>query len=141
MRERLEVLAKGLLAPVNPYFTALLGVFTFLWGLFVLCPTWDVFFRAGVYSKALGIAPEWAWGAWATVCGACILIAVYRGPIRLFTASLGFAIWHWATVAGMLWWGDWQNTAGLTYSLIGCYAIIMYLNIRVNFHKKGVKHV
>lgn len=32
----------------------------------------------------------------------------------------------------MMWWGDWQNTGGLTYSFIGAYATFIYLNLKVN---------
>lgn len=138
---RFDFLARGLLRPVNPYVATLLGLMTFFWGLFVLCPMFDVFTTAPVFVKALQFAPEWAWASWATACGAVMLFAMYRGPVKLVNFSLGFATWHWLVVSGMFWWGDWQNTAGFTYGCIGVYAAFLWLNIKGNTKKQGITHV
>lgn len=141
MNRRLEKFASGVLAPMNPYVSVVLGLLTFVWGLWVLLPFWDVFTRADVYIKALEFAPEWAWGAWATTTGASILVGIYYAHARPLALALGAVTWHWFTVAGMLWWGDWQNTAGLTYTFIGVYSVLAYLNVRVNYVKQGISHI
>lgn len=133
-----ENLVRGLLKPINPYATALLGVLTLTWGLWILCPYWDVFTTAKIYAKALDFAPEWAWGTWSTMCGLGILASLWRGSTCWLARSVGFAIWHWFTVSTMLWWGDWQNTAGLTYTFIGIYTVLVFLNIKVNYVKQGI---
>ncbi len=137
---RLERLARGLIKPMNPYGSSLLGFLTIMWGLWIVNPFWDVFQRAGVYSKALEFAPEWAWGTWSTVCGLAILASLWRNNAVWLCRAGAFAIWHWMTVSGMLWWGDWQNTAGLTYMFIGLYSVFVYLNMRVNYVRQGITH-
>lgn len=133
-------LAQGLLKPMNPHGASLLGFMTFTWGLWIVSPFWTVFDRAPVYSKALEFAPEWAWGAWAALCGIGLIVSVFRRSSIFLASTSGFAIWHWTTVSGMMWWGDWQNTAGITYMFVGFYAIFVYLNIRVNYVRPGIKH-
>lgn len=135
---RLEVLARGLLKPMNPYGSVLLGLLTTLWGLWILSPFWEAFDQADVYGKAVEFAPEWAWGTWATVCGLIILLALWRSSSIWLSRASGFAVWHWLTVAVMLWWGDWHNAAGLTYTFIGFYTVFVFLNIRVNYVKQGI---
>lgn len=138
---RLERVARGVLRPINPYASSLLGALTFTWGLWILNPFWDVFSRANVYSKAMELAPEWAWGTWSTICGASILVELLRGKFRWLVFSLGFAVWHWSTIAAMMWLGDWQNTAGVVYSYVAVYTIYAYLNIKVNYLNKGHIHL
>lgn len=124
---------------MNPYGASLLGFMTFFWGLWIISPWWTVFDRAPVYSKALEFAPEWAWGTWATLCGLGLIISVLRRSTLWLARTGGFAVWHWVTVSVMLWWGDWQNTAGMTYMFVGFYAVFVFLNIRVNYVKRGIR--
>lgn len=138
--QRGDNLAQGLLRPMNPHGASLLGFMTLMWGLWIIMPFWRAFDTAAVYSKALEFAPEWAWGTWSTLCGLGLIIAVFKKSTHWLSRTSGFAIWHWTTVSGMLWWGDWQNTAGLTYMFIGFYAIFVFLNIRVNYVNQGISH-
>jgi hypothetical protein len=114
---------------------------TTAWGIWIVNPFWSVFSTANVYHKALDFAPEWAWGTWSTACGVLMVCALYEGWTKWLGRALGFAVWHWWTVAGMLWWGDWQNTAGLTYTFIALYTTFTYLNIKANFIETGVKRI
>lgn len=126
---------------MNPYMSALLGLLTLSWGLFVLNPLDDAFNSAGIYTKAMQFAPEEIWGAVASVIGACVLLSIYFTRSYPLARSLGFATWFWFTMAGMFWWGDWHNTAGVTYTFIGLYAATAFLNIRVNYVKQGIHQI
>lgn len=137
---RLETIARGLIKPLNPYASSLLGMLTMTWGLWIINPFWNVFDTAPVYNEALGFAPEVYWGAWATLCGIIILLSLYFSNAIWLARATGFAIWHWSTVSGMLWWGDWHNTAGLTYMFIAMYSTFIYLNIKINYVNQGIKH-
>lgn len=139
-KKHVERIVAGLLRPINPYATGILGLLTFSWGVWIVNPMWSVFQSAPVFSRALEFAPEWAWGSWATACGAIILFAVMTGKFKTLSFALGFAIWHWSTVAGMLWWGDWHNTGGLTYSFIALWTTYAWLNIKINYVRLG-KHI
>ncbi len=132
---RLDKIAEGLLRPINPYATSILGLLTATWGLWVIMPFWSVFGKAELFEKMREFAPELAWGSWAFVCGLLIIYAIYAGRYRTLSAAMAFASWHWTTVACMMWWGDWQNTGGLTYSWIAVYSIYVYLNVRINLVK------
>ena len=129
---RMDRIVQGMLRPINPYSTVILGVFTALWGMWVLLP-WPVFEHAALFSRMDQFAPEWAWGGWATLCGLLIVFALMDGDKKPLSFALGFAVWHWWTVSYMLWWGDWQNTGGLTYSFIAIFTTYAYLNFKINF--------
>lgn len=141
MKMRFERLAEGVLAPMNPYVSVVLGLLTFSWGLMVLNPAIDTFTRAAVYSEVLYFMPEWAWGLWATVCGLGILLGIFYAHSRPLACALGSTVWYWFTISGFFWWGDNHNTAGLTYGFIAIYALLAYLNIRVNYVKQGLKRI
>lgn len=133
-------MVSGLIQPMNLYASVLLGVMTFVWGVWVVNPFWHVFTRAAIYDKTLEFAPEWAWGTWSTVCGAALVAAVFKRSTRWVSRASAFAMWHWFTISLMFWWGDWQNTAGLTYMFIGLYATYIFLNVRLNWVRLGIRH-
>lgn len=130
-------IARGLLRPINPYSTLILGIFTTCWGLWMLSPWWSVFAQSSAYVKMEQFAPEWAWGCWSVIAGALVILAVFKGLYRWLSFALGFISWHWATVSLMLWLGDWQNIGGLTYMGIAVFSSYVYLNIKVNYVKFG----
>lgn len=134
---RLEKIAEGMLRPINPYSTLILGVFTAFWGLWVITPGWSVFGSALLYSKMMEFAPEWAWGVWSLTSGLLLIICVFRGYYSNLSRALMFISWHWATVAGFMWWGDWHNTGGITYTTVAIYSIYCYFNIKMNYVKYG----
>lgn len=142
---RLDIIAQGLLRPINPYANLIMGGLTAMWGAWLLIPYFSVFGRASLYSKMGDFAPEWAWGSWAFVCGLVMIASVFKGMYKTLSKAMGFAVWHWFTVAGMMWWGDWQNANSITYTFIGIYCAYIYLNIKINHvkcaHKKPSFHI
>lgn len=131
--KKLHTLAQGLLRPINPQVTVILGALTFLWGLWVVNPFWEVFTSAPLFSKMAAFAPEWAWGSWSTTCGLLLMYYVFKFDPKRLIWPLGFAAWHWCTVSTMMWFGDWHNTGGLTYGFVSLYAAFCYLNIKINW--------
>jgi len=124
-------LAMGLLRPINPYASILLGIFTFIWGLWLQMP-WGSFDGARLFSMMDRLAPEWAWGTFAMAVGALNIYTITRKKKKLLARSHGLATWHWGLVSLMMWLGDWQNTGGLTYSFIAIYASYCFLNVKIN---------
>lgn len=129
-------IALGLLKPINPFTPFLLGVYTLLWGLWLISPFWLTFGSARLFHFMGGFAPEWAWGIWSVVAGISVCVHTAKQNFCGMSRSLGFLFWHWFTVAWLLWIGDWQNTAGLTYSTIAAYSAYLFLNVRINFYGK-----
>ena len=134
---RLERIAQGMLRPINPYSTIILGTFTAFWGMWVLTPEWSVFGTADLYSKMREFAPEWAWGVWALTAGMLLVFCVFKGLYNNLSRALMFISWHWTTVAAFMWWGDWQNTGGVTYATVAIYSIYCYFNIKMNYADRG----
>lgn len=132
---RLDRVARGVLRPINPYATVLLGIYTLLWGLWLISPFWNTFGRADLFRHASEFAPEWAWGSWSFVAGATVVAAIFRGRFSWLSFALAFISWHWWTIGSLLLWGDWQNTGGLTYLFIAIYSTYAYLNIEINYVK------
>lgn len=128
---KMEKVAVGLLGPINPYVSILLGILTFFWGLWLALP-FNTFGSAAVYSKMDQFAPEWLWAFWAMCVGLVSVYTILRRKSKMLSKAHGFTSWHWATVSAMMWWGNWQNTAGLTYTFISLYAVFCYLNVKVN---------
>lgn len=128
---KMEKVAVGLLSPINPYASILLGIFTFFWGLWLALP-FDTFGSAAIYSKMDQFAPEWLWAVWAMIVGSVSVYTIIKRKSKLLAKAHGFTAWHWATVASMMWWGDWENTAGPTYTFIAIYSSFCYLNVKVN---------
>lgn len=128
----------ALLKPLNPSLIILLGVFTIMWGLWLVAPWWDVLSSADAFQFMDNVGPETVWGIVAIVTG----IFTVRGAVSLkvkslLSGSLVSAL-HWLMIAILCFLGDWQNTAWLTYFTIATYAAIVYMNIRVNtkYYKK-----
>lgn len=133
MLNALRSIFVNLMKPINTTVTVLLGVLTFLWGLWVMSPWWSVFGSSTLYARMSEFAPEFAWGAWATVAGFIQLTAALRGNMKFLTQSLEFIAWHWFIVALTMWFGNWQNTGGLTYSVVCLYSVFCYLNVKLNY--------
>lgn len=126
---------------MNPYVSALLGLLTLCWGMFVFNPFDDAFDSAAIYGKAMQLAPEEVWGSVAFAIGAYILLSIYFTRAYHLARALKLATWFWFLVSFALWLGDWHNTGGLTYFFVGLYAVTAFLNIKVNYVKQGIHRI
>jgi hypothetical protein len=139
MRNRLfERISLVLLAPLQKTAVAMLGLYTLFWGLWVAAPWWDVFSRAELYKELLAVAPEWAWGLLAIGCGLAILWGAIRESYRSLVFGANVSWLHWFVIAIMYFWGDWQNTGGITSAAIAFYSAVIALNIKINYK---IRHI
>ncbi len=133
IQEGSERLAKALLLPINPALIIVLGIYTTVWGAWVLNPWSDLFSRAELYSVMAHMAPEWAWGAFAIFCGSLIIYGAVKrsyGPlVRGAIAGGG----HWFLIALCYFLGDIGSTGGITSLTFAIYAALVGLNIKINF--------
>lgn len=128
-----EHLAGALLKPINPAASIILGVYTIIWGLWVINPIWSVFARAPLYAVMASLAPEYVWGAFALLCGSAMVFGATRRSFRALTNG-AIAVWfHWLLIGVCYFLGDWQSTGGITAIMLAVYAGFVYLNIRVNY--------
>jgi hypothetical protein len=129
-------LARAMLRPINTTGIIILGVYTFLWGIWIANPWWSTFNRAALYSKLDDVGPEWLWGVLAMVCAVAISYGAIRPSYRALIVGSLVGFLHWTTIAFFYFLGDWQNTGGITAGTFATYAAFIYLNVRVN-HKRG----
>lgn len=128
-----EKLAKALLLPINPAAVILLGIYTVVWGLWVVNPFWSVFSQAGVFSILAQVAPEVFWGFLAISCGLVTIYGAVKrsyGPLVRGAATSG---WHWLMIATFFLMGNAYDPAGITALIFMIYSAFVYLNIRVNY--------
>jgi hypothetical protein len=127
-----EKIASSLLKPINPSIIIVLGIYTVLWGLWIINPLWSVFPQAPLYSAMAAIAPEYVWGAIAIISGATTI----RGAIKpsYYNIQLGsfIAFFHWLVIGILYLIGDWMNTGGITSLTFAMYSAIVWVNIKVN---------
>jgi hypothetical protein len=135
---RREKLATALLAPINPASVIILGVYTFVWGLWVANPFWEVFGRAPLFDVMNTIAPEVFWGLLAITVGLVVMYGAWKRSYWSLTFGAALGSWHWMMIATFYFLGDIYNTGGITSLAIGVYAAYVWLNLRVNF-KYGKK--
>jgi hypothetical protein len=120
-----------LMEPINSVLIIILGVYTLVWGLWVINPFWNVFTQASLYSQ-MATYPEWAWGAFATISGIGIIYGVYKGSNKSLRSGAGIAYFHWLIISIMYFMGDWKNTGGITALAFAVYALVVFLALRKN---------
>jgi hypothetical protein len=125
-----QELATALSKPINKVAAVVLSVYTFLWGLWIANPFWDVFEKSAIYSWLNGVAPETFWGILAMIVGGVMTYGVIRGSINSLTIGAFVGFIHWLVIAMGYFVGDWKNTGGITSSAMALYCAAIYLNIR-----------
>lgn len=131
--EGTEKLAHALLLPINPTAVIILGVYTVVWGFWLLNPFWTVFTQASLYSVLAALAPEWFWGSLAVICGSFTVYGAIRRRYKPLVRGAAISGWHWLMIATFYFMGDPFNTGGITALTFCIYAAFVYLNLRVNF--------
>lgn len=127
----LNNLRNRLLRPINSATSVLLGVFTIMWGLWLLGP-WSVFNSANLFTTLAFIGSEWIWGAVAIFVGVALVYGAIKPSFKSLICSSAFSSLFWLFISIVLFAADWQNTGGLTYGFIATYSAFIYLNVKVN---------
>lgn len=131
MKKR-DKLARSLLKPINPSIIIILGVYTILWGVWIINPLWTVFSHAALYSAMDAIAPEWWWGSVAIISGLVITRGALKPSYHNLHLGSFVACLHWLAIAILYFAGDWMNTGGITSLTFAFYSGIVWLNVKVN---------
>jgi hypothetical protein len=118
--------------PINTSAALIMSLYTFVWGLYVANPFWEVFDSAPVYSTLDKLAPEWFWGCFAIAVGFSMTIGIIRHTYKTLTHAAFGGFLHWAIISLGYFAGDWQNTGGLTAFMVAFYCGFVYLNLQVN---------
>lgn len=134
LRRAWESLAFAITRPINKVAAVTLSVYTFLWGLWLISPFWEVFQRAGVYEWLSSVAPESMWGLFAVSVGMVMTYGVIKSSYNSLTIGAFAGFIHWLIIAMGYFAGDWRNTGGITAAAMAIYCAAIYLTLRVS-HK------
>lgn len=129
----IERFIRNVLRPVSRGVTAFVAVYTVAWGIWLLAPEWSVFTSAPLYSGLSSVAPEWAWGLLAVICGVISLVTAVEIKLTKTTfVAAAVTGWHWFLVSILYFYGDWHNTGGITALFLAFLCAYIYLNVRQN---------
>lgn len=128
-KEKIQV---ALMRPVNPSFIVILGIYTVVWGMWIINPFWNVFTSAPLYSAMGAAAPEYVWGGIAIVAGTITTYGALKPSYTNLHLGAFVAALHWLAISMMYFIGDWINTGGITALCFAVYAGIVWVNIKVN---------
>ena len=129
---RMDRVALRILRPINPSVIIILGVYTIVWGLWLISPFWTVFTQAPLYSALMAIGSEYFWGSVATVSGMLISYGAIKPSYRNLILGSLVGFFYWFIIAGLYFAGDWMNTGGITSLAFAIYSALIWVNIKVN---------
>jgi hypothetical protein len=129
---KIDKVAKTLLRPINPTVIIVLGVYTIIWGLWIINPFWTVFTTASVYSAMMSIAPEWFWGGVAIISGMFVTRGALKPSFRNLQLGAFIGFFHWLVIGILYFVGDWMNTGGITAITFATYSALVWVNIKIN---------
>lgn len=123
---------ESMFRPINKAASAILGLFSILWGFWVGNPWWEVFTQAEIFHVMEWVMPEWLWGVTAFLVGVSMLFGLIRSHFNFLVGGcyLGFYFWTFASTCFFL--GDWKNTGGITLAMIALYSGYVALNLSIN---------
>lgn len=130
--KKAERLADQLLQPINPSLIVVLGVYTIVWGLWIVSPFWDVFTTAPLYATMASISTEYFWGAVAIASGLIICRGVFKPSYRNTQLGAFIGFFHWTMIGVLYFVGDWSNTGGITALAFAVYSGLVWLNVKLN---------
>lgn len=138
--EHVENLRQTLLRPINPAVIVVLGIYTMIWGVWIMSPWWSVFPHSPVYSLMAHYGTEYLWGSIAIAAGSIIT----RGALKPVYWNIELGSWvsffFWLAIAILYVCSDWHTTAWLSAACFSIYSGIIWLNIRVNRKYFGGEH-
>lgn len=134
MSDKAFYVAAAMLRQISPAIIAIVGVYTIVWGLWVLSPYWTVFPSAPLYGALSAVGTEMAWGGFAIGCGLLTLRGAFApslGNLR-FGSFMGFC--HWLLIGIFYFIGDWTSTGGITCIAFAAISGLVWLNTKLNPH-------
>lgn len=113
--------------PISRFNILLSGVYSFMWGLWVAVPNWNVFQHSAIYDVLNWAGSEVTWGG----------VQMLVGIILIFATFDSIHWMKWATFAGFVSWtlislgflfSDWQNPGMWVAGFIAATNAYMFLN-------------
>ena len=128
----IEGIKASMFRPINKSASIILGLTSIVWGFWVANPFWEVFDQAQVYHVMNWLADEWAWGLVPMVIGSAMVFAMIADKFDTLLIAVRAGFYFWVFTASCFFIGDWQNTAGIIYSMVALYCGYVALNLSIN---------
>lgn len=120
-----------MLKPINPAVIVVLGLYTVLWGLWVMLP-FTVFTHAVAFHIMGRYGTEFLWGGIAVSCGLIIIRGATKPVYWNIEIGALVAFFFWLTLAILFCAGDWANPQWLSAACFSLYSALIWVNIEVN---------
>ena len=129
---RLDKVIREFMQPLNTTLILILGIYTIVWGLWLISPFWTVFSQAPVYCVMAQIGEEWMWGTVAVVTGGFTIRGALKPNFTNLHLGSFLAALHWLLIAFVYLLGDWTSTGGITSLCFFVYAAVFWINVKAN---------
>lgn len=129
--EKTDQAARGLRKPINTAAISIMGVYTFVWGLWLVLP-WSTFNHGPMYEMMATLAPEITWGLVAMTIGAVIIWGVISQTYRALLRGALTGFYYWFVVSGFYFIGSWQSVSWISAFMVAIYCAFIAINLRVN---------
>lgn len=126
-----DEVARGMRKPINTAAISIMGMYTFVWGLWLTLP-WATFSRSPIYELMLNLAPEIVWGVAAMCIGALILWGVFSQTYKALVRGALAGFYYWFVISGFYLLGSWQSTGWINAFMVAVYCAFVAINLRVN---------
>ncbi|ASR76480.1 hypothetical protein SEA_SAMISTI12_48 [Streptomyces phage Samisti12] len=126
-----DEMARGLRKPINTAAISIMGVYTFIWGLWLALP-WATFARSPIYGMMSNLAPELVWGVAAMAIGAIMLYGVWSQVYRALHRGALAGFYYWFVISGFYLMGSWQSVGWINAFMVAIYCAFVAINLRVN---------
>jgi hypothetical protein len=126
-----DEIARGLRKPINTAAISIMGVYTFVWGLWLALP-WQTFVRSPIYESMSNLAPELVWGIAAMFIGALMLWGVVKMGYKALHRGALAGFYYWLVVSGFYLFGAWQSVGWLNAFMVAIYCAFVAINLQVN---------
>ena len=134
----MDNLALNLIRPINPSVIVLLGLYTVLWGVWIMFfPVFDVLpafapIASFTTKEAMGVV---AWTVAVFICRGAFIPSYSN--LRIGSAM---AASYWLFFGIMLLIGQYQDPIGLASIFFGIYAALVWMNLGVNKNLYSKNH-
>lgn len=92
----------------------ILGIYTFVWGLWILLPSWSVFDSSPVFEAMNKFMPEHWWGINAMLAGAILAMGMVAESKRALIWGSIAGVYHWGVVGTLYLTAEWRSPAWIT---------------------------
>lgn len=113
--------------PISPFNILLSGIYSFMWGLWVAIPNWEVFSRSPIYEVLNWSGSEITWGAIQMLVGIALMLAAFDS-LRFMKYATFAGFISWTLISLGFCFADFHNPGMWVAGFIAATNAYMFLN-------------